>query len=145
MTRVLAAILTLLALVLMGCSSKPPTVTVRVGEQTQELAPTQYCLDDSAQFYPAAERPPVLRVGPGEPITIEVSPELADAGWQVQIFDDKLQQKIGQVPVGNEREFAGISTSDASPTAYFLVIVQDAGSGCEGLSGAWPIGFVREG
>jgi len=56
-----------------------------------------------------------------------------------------LEEQLGQVPVGNETVFDGIFTSDARPAAYFLVIVQDAGPECEGLSGAWPIGFVRDG
>jgi hypothetical protein len=119
-------------------------VTVSVGAQSQELSPTQYCLGGEPQFYPDAERPPVLRVAPGEPITIEVSEELADSGWQVQIFDDELAEQLGQVPVGNRRVFDDLTTSDARPPAYFLVVVQDAGSDCEGLSGAWPIGFLRE-
>ncbi len=87
----------------------------------------------------------MLRVGSGEQITIEVSEHLAESGWQVQIFDEQLEEQLGQVPVGNETVFDGIFTSDARPAAYFLVIVQDAGPECEGLSGAWPIGFVRDG
>ncbi|MGI8694566.1 MAG: DUF2771 family protein [Geodermatophilaceae bacterium] len=138
------AILPVLALLLTGCSSQPATVTVSVGTQSQVLSPTQYCLDGEPRFYPDAERPVVLRVAPGEPITIEVSAELAESGWQVQIFDETLEEQIGQVPVGNETVFDDITTSDARPPAYFLVVVQDAGSDCEGLSGAWPIGFVRE-
>lgn len=136
----------LLALaVLTGCSSAPAAVTVSVGAQSQELSPTQYCLDGDARFYPDAEPPPVFRVGPGEPITIEVSEELAEAGWQVQIYDEQLDVQLGQVPAGNHTVFSDITTSDAVPSAYFLVIVQNAGSQCEGLSGAWPIGFVRDG
>lgn len=132
-------------LLLAGCSSALPQVSVRVGAQSEVLSPTQYCLDGEPRFYPDAERPPVLRVGSGEQITIEVSEHLAESGWQVQIFDEQLEEQLGQVPVGNETVFDGIFTSDARPTAYFLVIVQDAGPECEGLSGAWPIGFVRDG
>ncbi|MBA2388913.1 MAG: DUF2771 family protein [Geodermatophilaceae bacterium] len=130
---------------LTSCSSAPPTVTVSAGGQSEVLSPTQYCLDGEAEFYPEAERPPVLRVAPDEQITIEVSEGLAESGWQVQVFDEALEEQLGQVPVGNLSVFDGISTSDAQPPAYFLVIVEDAGSGCEGLSGAWPIGFVRDG
>lgn len=136
---------TLAVALVAGCSSQPPTVTVTVGAQSQELSPTQYCLDGEPQFYPDAERPPVLRVGPAEPITIEVPDEVGESGWQVQIFDDELDEQLGQVPVGNETVFDQITTSDAEPPAYFLVVVQDAGADCAGLSGAWPIGFVRDG
>ncbi|MBA3417537.1 MAG: DUF2771 family protein [Geodermatophilaceae bacterium] len=127
-----------------GCSAAPPTVTVTVGAQSRELAPTQLCLDGEPQLYPEADRPPVLRVGPGEPIRIEVSEELSESGWQIQIFDDELAEQIGQVPVGNLTVFDELTTSDARPPAYFLIVVQDAGSDCEGLSGAWPIGLLRE-
>ncbi len=131
-------------LLVAGCSSSaPPTVTVSVGLQQEVLAPIQYCLGGEPRFYPDAERPPVLRVGPDLPITIEVSDELAESGWQVQIFDEDLAEQIGQVPVGAETGYDRINTSDAEPAAYFLVIVQDAGTDCAGLSGAWPIGFVR--
>lgn len=127
-----------------GCSSTPPTVTVSVGSQQEDLAPTQYCLDGEPRFFPDAGRPPVLRVGPELPITIEVSDELAESGWQVQVFDQELAEQIGEVSVGNQTVYDGIDTSDAEPAAYFLVVVQDAGTDCEGLSGAWPVGFVRD-
>lgn len=125
-----------------GCSSTAPTVTVTVGVQTEELSPTQYCLDGEPDFA-AEQRPPVLRVDPDEPIRIDVPDEVAETGWAVQVFDDDLTQQIGRVDAGNATTFDTISTSDARPASYFLVIVQNAGSDCEGLSGAWPIGFVR--
>lgn len=143
----LLAALPLTALLLAGCSaSPPPTVQLTVGGQSVELLPTQYCLDGKPQLYAKddpSQRPPVLRVGADQKIAIEVPAAVADSGWQVQIFDQKLDQQLGQVPVGNRREFDTITTSDAVPAAYYLVVVQDAGSGCNGLSGAWPVGFVR--
>lgn len=144
-----SAVLTFTAVLLSGCSSgQPPQVSVTVDEQTVALMPTQYCLDGKPQLYAKqdpSQRPPVLRVPPERPIVIEVPAEVADSGWQVQIFDQDLEQQLGQVPVGTKRRFDTITTSDAVPTAFYLVVVQDAGSGCNGLSGAWPVGFVRVG
>ena len=133
--------LTLFALA--ACSSQPPTVSVTVGSQTEQLVATQYCLGGKPAFNQAARRPPVLRVSPNEPIVITVPKPVAQAGWQIQVFDSSLQNEIGQVDAGRATTYDQLSTSDAVPPEFYLVIVQNAGSGCEGLSGAWPIGMVR--
>ena len=129
-----------LLVLLAGCSSTAPSVTVTVAGQSERLSPTQYCLSGDAEFYPEAERPPVLRVGADEPILVEVPAKVAEAGWQIQVFDAALEEQIGQVDAFDE-----LTTSDAVPAEFYLVVVQDAGSDCEGLSGAWPIGLVRGG
>jgi len=129
--------------VLAACSSQPPTVSVTVGSQTEQLVSTQYCLGGKPTFNQAARRPPVLRVSPDEPIVITVPKPVAQAGWQIQVFDSSLQNEIGQVDAGKATTYDQLSTSDAVPPEFYLVIVQNAGSGCEGLSGAWPIGMVR--
>lgn len=141
------AALTLTGFALTGCSADAPEVTVTVAGESATVGPAQYCLDDEPLLYADEPgfAPPVLRVAADEQIVIEVPEEVADSGWQVQIFDLDLAEQLGQVPVGTVRRFDTINTSDAVPAAYFLVIVQDAGAGCDGFSGAWPIGFVREG
>ncbi|CAN5121803.1 hypothetical protein BH20ACT5_BH20ACT5_09380 [soil metagenome] len=146
MIRRLGSTLLVLA-ALTGCSARAPETTVTVDGQTTTVAPAQYCLDGEPQVYSDEPdfTPPVLRVPAGKPIVIEVAEEVADSGWQVQVFDRDLAEQIGQVPVGTVRRFAEITTSDAEPAGYFLVIVQDAGPGCGGFAGAWPIGFVRDG
>lgn len=135
-----AAVLTLLV----GCgATTTPTVTVSVAGRSAQLSPTQLCADDAAQFYDRATQQ-VLRVAPAQRITIEVSADLAESGWQVQIFDRDLQTQLGQVDAGHATTFTDLTTSDPFPAAYFFVVVQDANSDCDGLSGAWPIGFVRD-
>lgn len=126
-----------------GCSSAAPTVTVSVGGQTQELVATQYCLDGESEIYRDLDPPPVLRVVGDVPITIDVPDEVAESGWQVQVFDSELEEQIGQVDAGHETTLDRIRTGDAAEPEYYLVVVQDAGPDCDGLSGAWPIGFVR--
>jgi len=64
----------------------------------------------------------------------------------VQVWDAQLQNKIGVVDVPKGRQtFAGITTSDVVPPAYYLVIVENQGGACGAFSGAWPVGFVRAG
>ncbi|MBA3250336.1 MAG: DUF2771 family protein [Geodermatophilaceae bacterium] len=126
-----------------GCSSTAPTVTVSVGDQEQELTPTQYCLDGESEVYRDQDPPPVLRVSGDLPIRIDVPDEVAESGWQVQVFDSELEEQLGQVDAGNATSLDEIRTGDAATPEYYLVIVQDAGADCDGLSGAWPIGFVR--
>lgn len=141
--RVVAGAAVLAALA--GCgSAAEPTVTVSVAGRSEQLAPTQLCRDGTAEFYDSAAQQ-VLRVQPGQQITIDVSEDLAASGWQVQIFDRDLRTKLGQVDAGNVRTFTDLTTSDPFPAAYFFVVVQDAGDDCDGLSGAWPVGFVRDG
>lgn len=130
-------------LALGGCSSTAPSITVSVGDQTETLTPTQYCLDGEAEVYRGLPAPPVLRVEGDQAIEIDVPQEVADSGWQVQIFDGLLQEQIGQVDAGNATSFDGVRTGDPFDPEYYLVIVQDAGEDCDGLSGAWPVGFVR--
>jgi hypothetical protein len=47
------------------------------------------------------------------------------------------------VPAG-DAEFSGITTSDVVPPTFYLVVVEDSDpEACSGLSGAWPVGFIR--
>lgn len=107
-----------------------------------DVEATQYCLDGEGMRY--AVTPQVLQVEPDETILIEVPDDVAESGWSFQVYEQGLQDDdlIGEVDVGEEPSYE-LSTSDAVPAAYYLVIVQDAGAGCDGLAGAWPIGFLR--
>jgi len=130
-------------LIAAGCSSdSAPTVSVTVGDQQMDVEATQYCLDGEGKRYSVT--PQVLQVEPDTTIVIEVPEEVAESGWSFQVFGQGLQDEdlIGEVDVGKESSYE-LSTSDAVPAAYYIVVVQDSGEGCSGLAGAWPIGFLR--
>ncbi|TWH75677.1 DUF2771 family protein [Modestobacter roseus] len=136
--------------VLSGCGDRAtgdpvPTVAVEVGPQQVTLDPTQWCRDGEGERYQVTA--PILEVSPDTPVTLEVPDEVADDGWSVQVFDEQLEEQIGEVDVdAGQAVFDGISTSDVVPPTYYLVVVQRADpDACEGLSGAWPVGFIRAG
>jgi hypothetical protein len=137
----------LLAVVLSGCGSDapdaPPTVGVEVTGQSVDLKPTQYCLDDDGQRYRVS--PPIIEVPPDAPITFTVPDDVAEQGWSVQVFDEKLEERIGEVDVDLGKAVFDVSTSDVVPAAFYLVVVEDKGEQCQGFSGAWPVGFIRAG
>jgi hypothetical protein len=83
----------------------------------------------------------------GTPITLRVPEVLATEGWDVQVFDDQLQERIGDVAVDpGTAVYDGITADDVAPAAFYLVVVQRSDpDACAGLSGAWPIGFIRSG
>ena len=146
-----AAVLVGLVTVLAGCGgtaaeeTAPPPVTAQVGEQEVTVDPTQYCLAGEGQRY--SSTPPILEVPADTAIVLRVPDALAEEGWSVQVYDDRLEELIGEVEVEpGSPVFDGISSSDVVPPAFYLVVVQqpDADS-CEGLAGAWPIGFIRAG
>lgn len=137
-----------LLLLLTGCGAGDPAtpaqVEVEVGPHDRDVSPVQYCLDGEGQRYDTA--PPILEVSPGATITLSVPAEVAEQGWSVQVFDEKLEELIGEVdvPTGH-RVLDEISTSDIAPPAFYLVVVEDKGGKCGEFSGAWPIGFLRAG
>ncbi len=138
----------LLALLLAGCASGepagPPDVDVEVGAQTLAVRPVQYCLDGEGERYDTA--PPVLEVSPGATISLTVPESVAERGWGVQVFDETLEEILGEVDVPEgERTFAEITSDDVAPPAFYLVVVEDKGGDCGEFSGAWPIGFLRAG
>jgi Protein of unknown function (DUF2771) len=143
-SRIAAA---LLLLALAGCSrepSAPPDVQVQVGGRDVTVRPTQYCLDGNGRRYQTT--PPIVEAPPNSTITLTVPPEVAERGWSVQVFDDKLKTEIGavRVPEG-EAIFRKINSSDVVPAAFYLVIVENKGGPCGEFSGAWPVGFLRAG
>jgi hypothetical protein len=137
----------LLLLTVAGCSrgpSAPPEVRVQAGSQDVSIRPTQYCLDGDGQRYQIT--PPIIEVSPDTEITLTVPDDVARQGWAVQVFDDKLEQQIGDVPVPDGKAvFRDINSSDVVPPAFYLVVVEDKGGPCGGFSGAWPVGFLRAG
>ena len=120
-----------------------PTVTVQAGGDEIPVDPTQYCLDGDGQRY--ASTPPIVEVTPDTTISLTVPDAVAEAGWSVQVFDQDLQELIGEVDVpAGEAVFREISTSDVAPPTFYLVVVEDSDpEACSGLSGAWPVGFIR--
>jgi hypothetical protein len=140
-----AAALTLV--VLAGCGGAaegPGDVRVEVGAQDVTARPVQYCEDGERVRYDNA--PPIVEVSPDAAITLTVPDSVADRGWSVQVFDEKLEETLGEVdvPAGEDR-FTEINTSDVVPPAFYLVVVEDKGGDCGEWSGAWPIGFLRAG
>ena len=149
-TRRTAAALLAGLTALTGCGggaeeTTAPTVTVQVGAQEVPVDPTQYCLAGEGQRYSTS--PPILEVPVDTPIELRVPESVAADGWTVQVFDDQLEQTIGEVDVDPDTPvFDGINSSDVAPPAFYLVVVQRRDpDACEGLSGAWPIGFIRSG
>jgi Protein of unknown function (DUF2771) len=120
-----------------------PSLTVQAGGDEITVDPTQYCLDGDGQRYQVT--PPILEVLPDTTIRLTVSDAVAEAGWSVQVFDEQLEQLIGEVDVPDgTTTFEGINTSDAAPPTYYLVVVEATDpEACSGLSGAWPVGFIR--
>jgi hypothetical protein len=138
----------LLVLLLAGCGSGgaagPPDVDVEVGAQQLGVRPVQYCLDGEGQRYENV--PPILEVSPGATISLTVPEPVAERGWGVQVFDEGLEQLLGEVDVPEgERTFRDITTDDVVPPAFYLVVVEDKGGDCGEFSGAWPVGFLRAG
>ena len=138
-----------LVLLLAGCGGKaapaaPPDVQVAAGTQDVAVSPTQYCLDGDWKRYTVT--PPVIEVPPDTPIELTVPDAVAERGWSVQVFDEKLEETIGDVDVPpGTTTFDQINSSDAVPKAFYLVVVEDKGGACGELSGAWPVGFIRAG
>jgi hypothetical protein len=138
----------MLALALLaGCSSGsdgPGQVRVQVGPQDVDLQPTQGCVDGERIRYETEA--PVLEVSPGATITLTVPDAIAEQGWSVQVFDDQLDEQLGEVEVPDgEARFDGIGTSDVVPPGYYLVIVEDKGGDCGEWTAAWPVGIIRAG
>ncbi|WP_243737692.1 DUF2771 family protein [Blastococcus xanthinilyticus] len=132
---------------LAACAGEPATaedVRVQTGGQDVTARPTQYCLDGEGQRYETT--PPIVEVSPDTAITLTVPESIAERGWQVQVFDDELQEVIGEVDVPEGTEtFDGINSSDVAPAAFYLVVVEDAGGECGEFTAAWPVGFLRAG
>ena len=142
MRRAAAAVM---LLALTGCGAEPPgAVRVEVGAQDVDARPVQYCQDGERVRYDNA--PPVIEVSPDSVITLTVPESVAEQGWGVQVFDEKLEEILGEVdvPAGDDR-LAEINTSDVVPPAFYLVVVEDKGGDCGEWSGAWPVGFLRAG
>ena len=141
------AVAALTLVVLTGCGSAPEgpgDVRVEVGAQDVTARPVQFCEDGERVRYDNA--PPVVEVSPDAVITLTVPASVAERGWSVQVFDEKLEETLGEVdvPEGEDR-LAEINTSDVVPPAFYLVIVEDKGGDCGEWSGAWPVGFLRAG
>jgi hypothetical protein len=137
----------LLVLALTGCAGEPQppgNVRVQVGAHDVSARPVQYCQDGERVRYGNA--PPVVEVSPDARITLTVPDAVAERGWSVQVFDEALENLLGEVdvPAGEER-LTEISSSDVVPPAFYLVVVEDKGGDCGEWSGAWPVGFLRAG
>ena len=126
-----------------GSSTAPPEVTVQAGGDAIPVDATQFCLDGEGQRYQT--EPPKIEVLPDTTVVLTVPGAVAEAGWSVQVFDEALQEKIGEVDVPDgAAQFDEITTSDVVPPTFYLVVVQRSDpEACSGLSGAWPVGFIR--
>ena len=138
----------LLLVLVAGCgadaAAEPENVEVSVGPQQVPVRPVQYCLDGEGQRY--SSTPPILEVSPDTTITLTVPDSVAERGWSVQVFDEKLEEPLGEVDVPKGQDvFSKINTSDVVPVAFYLVVVEKKGGACGEFSGAWPVGFLRAG
>jgi hypothetical protein len=138
----------LLLVLVAGCGrdsdAGPENVEVSVGAQEVAVRPVQYCLDGDGQRY--SSTPPILEVSPDTTITLTVPDSVAERGWSVQVFDEGLEETLGEVDVPEgEAVLDEINTSDVVPPAFYLVVVEDKGGDCGEFSGAWPVGFLRAG
>ncbi len=137
----------LLLLALAGCAGGPEApgdVRVQLGAQHVTARPTQACADGEPIRYDTA--PPVIEVSPDAGITLTVPDAVADRGWSVQVFDESLDELLGEVDVpAGENRLTDINSSDVVPPAFYLVVVEDKGGDCGEWSGAWPVGFLRAG
>jgi hypothetical protein len=138
----------LLLVVLAGCgrgeAAVPEDVEVAVGDQQVPVHPTQYCLDGDGKRYDTT--PPIIEVSPDSAVTLTVPTSVARRGWSVQVFDEKLEEPLGEVDVPDGKAvFGEINTSDVVPPAFYLVVVEKKGGACGEFSGAWPVGFLRAG
>lgn len=120
-----------------------PPITVQAGGDPITVNPTQYCLAGEGQRFPT--EPTILEVAPDTEIVLQVPDAVAEAGWSVQVFDEQLQERIGEIDVpAGTAVLDDVNTSDVVPRTYYLVVVEDSDpEACEGLSGAWPVGFIR--
>jgi hypothetical protein len=137
----------LAVLLVAGCGSGETAagdVRVEVGAQDVTVRPVQYCLDGEPVRY--ENSPPVIEVSPDAGITLTVPESVAEQGWGVQVFDEQLEEVLGEVDVpAGQDQLTEINTSDVVPPAFYLVIVEDKGGDCGEWSGAWPVGFLRAG
>jgi hypothetical protein len=139
-----AALLVVLAGCGRGDAAGPGEVGVEVGAQELSLRPVQACVDGEGQRY--QNTPPIIEVSPEATITLTVPEAVADRGWSVQVFDETLEEVLGNVDVPEgERMLDEINTSDVVPPAFYLVVVEDKGGDCGEFSGAWPVGLIRAG
>ena len=138
-----------LPVVLAGCggssaSDTPPDVRVTAGPQEVTARPTQYCAEGEGQRY-SGVTPPIVEVSPGTPIALTVPDDVAANGWSVQVFDERLEERLGEVDVdAGTTTYEGITSSDVVPPAFYLVVVEDRHGECL-LTGSWPVGFLRAG
>jgi hypothetical protein len=126
-----------------GAGATAPSIGVQAGGDEITVQPTQYCLGGAGRRYQV--RAPVIETTPGTTITLTVPDAVARVGWAVQVFDEKLKEMIGQVAVPDgAATYDQITTSDVVPPTFYLVIVEHSQpQECSGLSGAWPVGFIR--
>ncbi|WP_409329046.1 DUF2771 family protein [Trujillonella humicola] len=136
-----------LLVALAGCGGgepdAPPQVRVTVGPQDIPVQPSQYCLSGEGERYSVT--PPIIEVSPDSPITLTVPEPVAERGWGVQVFDDQLEEVIGEVDVEAGAASFAVNSSDVVPAGFYLVVVENAVPECDGFSGAWPVGFIRAG
>lgn len=140
-------VLSALVLALAGCARDeqgPGQVRVEVGAQDVTAQAVQGCDDGEEVRYETT--PPVVEVSPDADIALTVPASVAERGWGVQVFDDRLEEVLGtiDVPAGEDR-FTGINSSDVVPPTFYLLVVENKGGDCGVWSRAWPVGFIRAG
>ena len=103
-----------------GCRSAP---------RTSPPPPCSTARTATGQRY--ENTPPIIEVSPDADITLTVPESVAERGWSVQVFDEKLEETLGEVDVPEGEAGSTRSTrSDVVPPAFYLVVVEDKGGDC---------------
>ncbi|WP_155858771.1 DUF2771 family protein [Candidatus Blastococcus massiliensis] len=137
-----------LVLLLAGCASGedgPGEVRVQAGAQDVQAQAVQGCEGGDPVRYDT--QPPVVEVPPDTEITLTVPASVAERGWAVQFYDENLEEAINEpldVPDG-EAKVSVVSSADAVPPAFYLLVIENKGGDCGAWSRAWPVGFIRAG
>ncbi len=146
--RTTAVVLPAIAVLLAGCASGddgPGQVRVEVGAQDVTASAVQGCEDGEEVRYDTT--PPIVEVSPDAEITLTVPESVAERGWGVQVFDERLEEAIAEplaVPAGEDRTIS-LNSNDIVPAGFYLLVVENKGGDCGVWSRAWPIGFIRAG
>lgn len=150
--RLPGILLFLLALVLGACSgdsTEIPKVSIEIGDQTTEIAPTVYCVSGQAKLGESTE---AMQVSPNQNITVTVPDVVAEKEWSIQIWSVADNggtavpgTPIGEVPVGADT--SRFNTSDSALDRYFIVVAipEEAGCNAKGAAGMWTLMVSRVG
>ncbi|MEO6956743.1 MAG: DUF2771 family protein [Antricoccus sp.] len=154
--RVRAALALTLMLVLAGCGNsgpvKAPSISVTVKGIETSVPAAVYCIDNKAQL--SAKSPEPIVVGAQEKVTINVPKAVAARTWSIEVWSVEQNtsgkpvpaREIGNIVVGKSTSYDKITTSDAVPNQFYLIVTIPQESACNAAAnaGLWPILIIRQ-